>query len=111
MKKYVVLLFFLTSIGSVVFGEVVDAADQLENTVIGITNIGVTFGSHEDVNELPSTQFPVLPDEGGVAVPHSGNLPSTGDLITSIIWTLLGFSVLIVFIGVFSLKNIILETI
>lgn len=105
MKKYSVLLFFLTSVIGVVLAgsaETVNASDT--------TDVTITFFK----SEVPLLQEPInntltLP-ESNLSATRIGKLPSTGDLITSLIWTLIGCSVLIVLVGVYSLKNIMLTT-
>jgi len=83
-----------------------------------VTEVGILFKSEEvdapilpkppTGSKLPDTNVPYVPKPSASI---NGKLPSMGDLITSLIWTLLGCSILIVFVGVFSLKNIMLKTI
>ncbi|WP_348921582.1 hypothetical protein [Enterococcus rotai] len=105
MKKYSVQIFFLMLVISVMLmgsAETVNASNT--------TDLTITFFK----NEVPLLQEPInntltLP-ETNLSVTRLGKLPSTGDLITSLIWTLTGCSVLIVLVGVYSLKNIMLTT-
>ena len=110
MKKCVTVLFFLMMINGLFVGTTVEAT-SISNT----SEIGIVFKTEAPVlpeplisPKLPDTYMPALPK---TSLGTNGKLPSMGDLITSLIWTLLGFSILIVFVGVFSLKNIMLKTI
>lgn len=108
MKKYSILIFFLTVSSALLFGSTSEAAVKLDNTEIGITFLKSTG----DILEPPISPKPILPENDIDPVPQLKNtskLPSTGDLITSLIWTLLGFSVIIVFIGGLSLKKVMLQ--
>ncbi|MFD2307029.1 hypothetical protein [Enterococcus termitis] len=74
------------------------------------TDVGIVFTDDQEqtpiVPKLPSTPGPYIPKPSPSV---KGNLPSMGDLITSLIWTLLGCAVLILFVGIFSLKKIMLR--
>ena len=105
MKKYMLLLLFLmlAMVGELAVGEkVVEAAETTDLTI-------TFFKSEFPMVEEPIKAHLTLP-ETSLSATHSGRLPSTGDLISSLIWTLLGCSVLIILIGVYSLKNIMLQT-
>lgn len=104
MKKYLFLLLCAFFLGSTLNSEVAQATDE-----IGRTDLGITFAAEPSIlPKPPIVKDPIVPIEGIKSKPI-GRLPSTGDLITSLIWTLLGFSLLIVFVGVYSLKNIMLK--
>ncbi|WP_348921153.1 hypothetical protein [Enterococcus rotai] len=95
MKKPVIVLFFLICLISLVFGKTTEAATRQEDT-----NIGITFSSDQkSAIEPPSKVTPGPPKS-------IGKLPSTGELITSVIWMLLGSSVLIFFVGIVSLRAV-----
>ncbi|MBO0439049.1 hypothetical protein [Candidatus Enterococcus ikei] len=104
MKKYVVLLFFLIISCGILYGDKVEAASKMDQT-----NLSITFLQGAPLKpEPPIIKEPTLL-VGDTQIKSTGKLPSTGDLITSLIWTLLGFSIIIVFVGVYSLKNIMLK--
>ncbi|WYJ96982.1 hypothetical protein DOK67_0001285 [Enterococcus sp. DIV0212c] len=103
MKKYIVLIFFLTTI---LGGEMWGTAEAVSKS--DTTDLKITFFK----SEAPTLKEPIIEGlylpEGNLSITHKGKLPSTGDLITSLIWTLIGCSVLIILVGVYSLKNIML---
>ncbi|WP_375180057.1 hypothetical protein [Enterococcus rotai] len=104
MKKYVVLLFFLIVGFGALYADKVEAASKADET-----ELGITFLKGENVEpEIPIIKAPTLPIVDA-PIQRSGKLPSTGDLITSLIWTILGCSIIIIFVGVYSLKNIMLR--
>ena len=104
MKKYVLLLFFLIIGCGTLFGDRVEAISKIDQT-----DLTITFLQGESLKpEPPIIKEPTL-SVGNAQIKNTGKLPSTGDLITSLIWTLLGFSIIIVFVGVYSLKNIMLK--
>jgi len=74
------------------------------------TEIGISFKSADPNKPSPSPSIkePTIPID--INPPKSvGRLPSTGELITSLIWTLIGCAVFIVLIGVYSVKNIMMK--
>lgn len=92
MRKSIIVLFFLMCAGSMFFGNTTEAATQRK------TDIGITFKEiKKDDIQPPNKVGPIKP---------TGKLPSTGELITSVIWMLLGTSILIFFVGMISLKTI-----
>ncbi|ALS36780.1 hypothetical protein ABID30_002024 [Enterococcus rotai] len=105
MKKFILGLFFLVIVNGLFVGTTAEATIKSE-----ATDVGVMFNNKKVqqpiVPKLPDTNVPYIPKP---SPSFKGNLPSTGDLITSLIWTLLGCAVLIMFVGVFSLKNIMLR--
>lgn len=90
--------------------QVVEATVKSDTTEVGIVfKEGTSSLSKPPIaSKLPDTNMPYIPKPSSDT---NGKLPSMGDLITSLIWTLLGCSILIVFVGVLSLKNIMLKTI
>lgn len=105
MKKYVVLLFFLIIMGGLLFGEKVEAIEQFDTTPLNIS-----FAREEPTKPKPPIiDEPTLPGTINPQPYRVGRLPSTGDLITSLIYTIIGFSFLLVVVGVFSLRNIMLK--
>ncbi len=101
MKKYFFLIVFFV-IGGCCFSEKPVEATQSNAT----TDVMITFSKEEVPIELPPISQPPLLNNVAAPPSSQGKLPSTGDLITSIIWTLLGCSLLIIFIGVYSLKYV-----
>lgn len=104
MKKYVVLLFFLIIGCGTFYGDKVDAVSKIDQT-----NLNITFLKDEPLKPEPPIIKEIALPVGDAQIKSTGKLPSTGDLITSLIWTLLGFSIIIVFVGVYSLKNIMMK--
>jgi hypothetical protein len=114
MKKMTLALFIiigcLTFYSDTVQATNSDTAQETSNHRYFESEIGISFKSADPIKTSPSpiVKEPLLPIEGNP--PKSiGRLPSTGELITSLIWTLIGCSVFIVFIGVYSLKNIMMK--
>lgn len=104
MKKFVIGLFFLIVVNGLLVGTTAEATSKSEATDVGIA---FTDSLEQPLQpELPSTTVPYIPKPSPSI---KGNLPSMGALITSLIWTLLGCAVLILFVGIFSLKNIMLK--
>ena len=95
MKKGIIVLFFLTCFGSFFVAEPAQADVLRENTEVGITFSEKQKDTIQPPSKItPNTMKPV------------GKLPSTGELITSVIWILLGTSILIFFVGMISLKAV-----
>ncbi|MBP2097247.1 hypothetical protein [Enterococcus rivorum] len=109
MKKYITLLFFLVIIFAVGGSVSVEATESL-TTLNDPTSVGITLVKDDTVTP-PAPKPPVKDDvpllgtTAEIAKPGR-RLPSTGELITSLIWIILGLSMLIVVVGVFSLRNI-----
>ncbi|EOH96654.1 hypothetical protein UAW_01819 [Enterococcus haemoperoxidus ATCC BAA-382] len=101
MKRNGVILLIFVMVSCFLYSEKVEAIDKLDST----TDVSITFLKDEDNLLLPSILQPPL-RQGEVTTNSHGKLPSTGDLITSVIWVLLGFSLLIVLVGVYCLKSI-----
>ncbi|EOH96675.1 hypothetical protein UAW_01840 [Enterococcus haemoperoxidus ATCC BAA-382] len=101
MKKNIFLLLLFVIGGCCFFGKTVEAT-QSDAT----TDVMITLPKEEVPLELPPISQPPLLNDVATSPISQGKLPSTGDLITSIIWTLLGCSLLIIFIGVYSLKHV-----
>ncbi|EOH96638.1 hypothetical protein UAW_01803 [Enterococcus haemoperoxidus ATCC BAA-382] len=103
MKKFVMgLLFFMITSG-LFSGKIAEAKTNFDGTDVGISFTVSDLAEPEQPLLIPEEPFPSIPNPKPI-----GRLPSTGGLITSLILTLIGFSLLIIFIGVFSLRNIIL---
>ncbi|WP_086314567.1 hypothetical protein A5821_002149 [Enterococcus sp. 7F3_DIV0205] len=95
MKKNIIVLFFLICLSSLSFGEPAEAASHK-----GKTNVEITFQSEQaSVLQPPSK-------ENLESLKKVGKLPSTGELIASIIWLLSGASVLIFLVGMISLRTV-----
>lgn len=93
MRKSIIVLFFLMCVGSLFMGNsATEAVTQRE------TDVGIAFKKMEKDDVQP-------PNNVGTMKP-TGKLPSTGELITSVIWMLLGTTILIFFVGMISLKTI-----
>ncbi|WP_430602801.1 hypothetical protein IGJ02_000107 [Enterococcus sp. DIV0724b] len=103
MKKFVVGLLFFMIISGMYSGKIAEAKTNFDGTDVGISFTVNDLDKPEQPSLIPEEQFPSIPNPKPI-----GRLPSTGGLITSLILTLMGFSLLIIFIGVFSLKNIML---
>ncbi|OJG89718.1 hypothetical protein RV15_GL001559 [Enterococcus silesiacus] len=97
-------------INGLLAGKVVEATVKSDTTEVGIVfKEGTPSLPKPPIDsKLPDTNMPYIPKPSSGT---NGKLPSMGDLITSLIWTLLGCSILIVFVGVLSLKNIMLKTV
>lgn len=104
MKKYVVFILCLISISGLIYSSDVEAATKDDQTNVGISF--VNGAGEENTTETPTL---LVPEEVSPTVKLSGKLPSTGELITSIIWTFLGLSVMIIFVGAYSLKRVIVS--
>lgn len=105
MKKYVVL-FLLALIGSNCFFGVTSQAMEHNNK----SDLSITFVETDKETLLPQGEKdPFEPQHTfpEVIQSYSGSLPSTGELVTSVIWLLLGLSLFIVCLSVFSFKKII----
>lgn len=95
MKKGIIVLFFLTCFVSLFCGETTEASARK-----GETEVGIIFSEKQKEGIQPPNKITPNPSK------PIGKLPSTGELITSVIWMLLGTSVLIFFVGMISLKAI-----
>jgi hypothetical protein len=105
MKKFLIGLFFLGIVNGVFAGTTVEATGKSVTT-----DVAIVFNDKPDPQPIvPKLPNPNVPDIPKPSPGYKGNLPSTGDLITSLIWTLLGCAVLIMFVGIFSLKKIMLR--
>lgn len=104
MKKLIFLLFVLVGMGSTlhtVRAEAVSQEDKSELTINFLKDESSVLAPPATQNSLPNTNTEILGD----TIKPKGKLPSTGDLITSVIWTCTGTFVLIILIGLVSLKK------
>ena len=109
MKKYGLIILFLIGVSGLIFNENVEAAEQVGK--IGTTEVGIRF-QKADTLEDPIIEPPIIsptPLETPNIVKPGGRLPSTGELITSLIWIFLGLSILIIFVGVHSLRQVMIK--
>lgn len=109
MKKYVALLLFALIGSSCFFGETSKAMEHNDKSDVSITFVG----TDKETLPPPGTKDPFEPQHTfpDVIPSHVGSLPSTGELVTSVIWLLLGLSLFIVCLSVFSFKKIIGQTV
>lgn len=95
MKSKIYVLVFLICLGGAFFGGATKASAH------SVTDVGIEFDeATKESIEPPSKVDSIKP------IKPMGRLPSTGELITSAIWMLLGTSVLIFFVGIISLKTV-----
>lgn len=104
MKKYGLIIFFILGINLTFFNEKAEAAEKISDT-----ELNITFDKDDAVISPPIETPSIIPGEILTPVKNAGRLPSTGELITSVIWILVGLSILIVFIGVHSLKQVMIK--
>ncbi|MDR0922706.1 MAG: hypothetical protein LBM95_10040 [Lactobacillales bacterium] len=105
MKKYLIPLLFMLMGVNFLIGEKTQAASR-ENK----SDLNITFMQGEDeipVNHGAKEPFEPQDTLPGMEEPSStGEFPSTGELITSVTWMLIGFSLLIVVVVIFSYKSL-----
>ncbi|MEI5990736.1 hypothetical protein [Enterococcus crotali] len=105
MRKCIVGLFFLLMVGGLLISKPAEAVVKSD-----LTDVGIVFETdttpEEPFDKLPDTNVPYIPKPISNA---NGKLPSMGELVTSLIWTFIGCSILILFVGIFSLRNIMLK--
>lgn len=105
MKKYGLIILFLMGINGLFFSEKVEAADSISET-----ELGIIFKQEDSLVDPPIIDPPILsPIENPKIVKPAGRLPSTGELITSVIWMFVGLSILIVIVGVHSLRRVMIQ--
>lgn len=107
-KKYNKYIYLLLIVGFICIGGKAEATsvppDISDRTTLN-NNVGITFIKEEK----PIVEPPIIQKPIGVTPVDRGKLPSTGELITSLIWMLTGFSLLIVCLGIHSLKRMMLK--
>ena len=104
MKKYGLIILFILGINMAFFNEKAEAAEKSSGT-----ELNITFSEEDVLINSPIETPSIIPGEILTPAKPVGRLPSTGELITSVIWMFMGLSILIVFIGVHSLKQVMIK--
>ena len=99
MKKGINVLLFLTCLGGMFFFGTTEVRAAHPTTDVGI-EFDKGSGSKGTI-QPPAKADPIKPTKKPM-----GRLPSTGELVTTSIWMLLGTSLLIFFVGMVSLKTV-----
>ena len=107
LNKYKIVIVLLSIISVFYFEGSAEAANADDSRSTVVNEVGISF-FEEDIQPITPKLPSVIPDTPIMLKP-SGRLPSTGELITSLIWMLTGFSILVVFIGIISLKKMMLK--
>ncbi|WP_086314963.1 hypothetical protein A5821_002519 [Enterococcus sp. 7F3_DIV0205] len=104
MKKYSIIILCLMGMSSFLFCTNVQAMERSDQT-----NVGISF-LKEEMSLNPTK--PVVPSSGETfpLVKPSGKLPSTGELVTSVMMTFIGLSLVIIFVGIYSLRRVMISS-
>lgn len=99
MKRNLVWLGLIICLGGLFVSETAVAIEKFDST-----SLNISFASQEPTPpKPPMIEEPEIPAQNPSRV---GKLPSTGDLINSLIYTIIGCSFLLVVVGVLCLRNI-----
>lgn len=101
MRKYGWIILFLIGVNGLFLSQQAEAAEKMDHT-----EVGITFIKEVDSTPFPINPNPPIPGEISTAINPKKDLPSMGELLTSVIWLFVGVSLLIVAGGVYSWKKV-----